>query len=172
MELAKLDVFVCIETLRSYVNRLDFKSYKAAHKPRLTTRHRKSRLLWAKEHIHWTKDQSRNVVWSDESCFCIEGSKRGKRVLWKESVMRKEIEYLQSSGMVLWSGMLLGRRLWAFRNYWQQFCRPRNIHQYLANRFHPWFTNVTMHQERSFIFQDDGVSCHTDGYAWGGKEIH
>ncbi|KAG0739981.1 hypothetical protein G6F16_007200 [Rhizopus arrhizus] len=75
MELAKLDVFVCIETLRSYVNRLDFKSYKAAHKPRLTTRHRKSRLLWAKEHIHWTKDQWRKVVWSDESCFCVEGSK-------------------------------------------------------------------------------------------------
>ncbi|EIE77464.1 hypothetical protein G6F46_009476 [Rhizopus delemar] len=36
MGLAKLDGFVCIETLRSYVYRLDFKSYRAAHKPRLT----------------------------------------------------------------------------------------------------------------------------------------
>jgi hypothetical protein len=44
MELAKLDVFVCIETLRSYVDRLAFKSYRAAHKPRLTARYRKSRL--------------------------------------------------------------------------------------------------------------------------------
>jgi hypothetical protein len=57
MELANLDVFVCIETLGSYVERLDFKSYRAAHKPRLTARHRKSRLRWAKEYLNWTKDQ-------------------------------------------------------------------------------------------------------------------
>jgi transposase len=52
MELAKLDVFVCIETLQSYVDQLDFKSYRAAHKPRWTARHRKSRLCWAKERIN------------------------------------------------------------------------------------------------------------------------
>ncbi|KAG0753501.1 hypothetical protein G6F29_011797 [Rhizopus arrhizus] len=39
MELANLDAFVSIETLQLYVDRLDFKSYRAAHKPRLTTRH-------------------------------------------------------------------------------------------------------------------------------------
>ncbi|KAG1151636.1 hypothetical protein G6F37_005769 [Rhizopus arrhizus] len=43
MELAKLDVFVCIETLRSTYDRLDSKSYRAAHKPRLTTRHQGSK---------------------------------------------------------------------------------------------------------------------------------
>ena len=57
MELAKLDVFVSIETLRSCVDQLDFKSYRAAHKPRLTARHRKSRLCWAKEHLSWTEDK-------------------------------------------------------------------------------------------------------------------
>jgi transposase len=55
-KLAKLDIFVCIEIPRSYVVRLDFKPYRAAHKPTLTTRHRKSRLRWVKEHINWTKD--------------------------------------------------------------------------------------------------------------------
>ncbi|KAG1448860.1 hypothetical protein G6F46_009936 [Rhizopus delemar] len=50
MGLAKLDVFVCIETLRSYVNQLDFKSYRAAHKPKLTARHCKSGCArWWKE---------------------------------------------------------------------------------------------------------------------------
>jgi transposase len=57
MELAVLDAFVSRETLRSYVDRLDFKSYRAAHKPRLTARRRKCRPLWAKEHLNWTKDQ-------------------------------------------------------------------------------------------------------------------
>jgi transposase len=55
MESAKLDVFVRIEILRSYVDRLDFKSYRAAHKARWTARHRKIRLQWVKEYLNWTK---------------------------------------------------------------------------------------------------------------------
>ncbi|EIE79814.1 hypothetical protein RO3G_04519 [Rhizopus delemar RA 99-880] len=35
----------------------------------------------------------------------------------------------------------------------------------LANRFHPWFTNVTMHHKKGFIFQEDRTFCHTVGYA-------
>jgi hypothetical protein len=42
----------------------------------------------------------------------------------------------------------------------------------LAYRFHPWFTNVTLHQERVFIFEEDGAPCHTDGYARWWKETH
>ncbi|KAG1044756.1 hypothetical protein G6F43_011410 [Rhizopus delemar] len=42
----------------------------------------------------------------------------------------------------------------------------------LANMFHPWLTNVTLHQERNFIFQKDGASCHTGGYARWWKETH
>ncbi|EIE82271.1 hypothetical protein RO3G_06976 [Rhizopus delemar RA 99-880] len=42
----------------------------------------------------------------------------------------------------------------------------------LANRFHPWFTNVTAHQERDFIFQEDSASCHTGGYARWWKKTH
>ncbi|KAG1451103.1 hypothetical protein G6F46_010265 [Rhizopus delemar] len=83
-ELTKLDIFVCIEILRSTYDRFDSKSYRAAHKPRLTARHRKSRLRWTKEHLNWTGDQWRNVVWSDELRSCMEGSKRGKRILRKE----------------------------------------------------------------------------------------
>ncbi|EIE80428.1 hypothetical protein RO3G_05133 [Rhizopus delemar RA 99-880] len=98
MELAKLDVFVCIETLRLYVDRLDFKSYRAAHKPRLTARHRKSRLRWAKEHLNWTEDQWRSVVWSDESHFCLEGSKRRKRVLRKEGGRYIERNIISTNG--------------------------------------------------------------------------
>jgi type IV secretory pathway VirB3-like protein len=42
----------------------------------------------------------------------------------------------------------------------------------LANRFHLWFTGVTMHQERDFIIQEDGASCHTGGYARWWKEAY
>ena len=176
VELAKLDVFVSIETLRSYVDRLDFKSYRAAHKPRLTARHRKSRLRWAKEHLNWTEDQWRSVVWSDESRFCVEGSKRGKRVLRKEGERYDERNIIPT---VKWGGG--GAMVWGC--FWGGGFGPLEIIDtssvdqetyinILANRFHPWFTNVTAHQERDFIFQEDGASCHTGGYARWWKETH
>ncbi|EIE76841.1 hypothetical protein RO3G_01545 [Rhizopus delemar RA 99-880] len=113
MESAKLDVFVCIETLRSYVDQLAFKSYRAAHKPRLTARHRKMGVMV---------------------------------VLW--------------FGDVFWGGGFGPLEIIETGSVDQETCI--NI---LANRFHPWFTNVTLHQERYFIFQEDGASCHTGGYA-------
>ncbi|KAG1450092.1 hypothetical protein G6F46_010624 [Rhizopus delemar] len=101
VELAKLDVFANIETLQSYVDRLDFKSYRVAHKPRLAARHCKSRLRWAKEHLNWTEDQWRSVVWSDESRFCVEGSKLRKRVLRKEGERYDERNIIPT---VKWGG--------------------------------------------------------------------
>ncbi|KAG1452589.1 hypothetical protein G6F46_005487 [Rhizopus delemar] len=144
MELAKLDIFVCIETLRSYVDRLDFKSYRAAHKPRLTARHRKSRLRWVKEHLNWTEDQRRSVVWSDETRFCGGGGGGGGAMVWG----------------CFWGGGFGPSEIIDTSSVDQE----TYIHV-LANRFHPWFTNVTAHQERDFIFQEDSASCHTGGYA-------
>ncbi|EIE86775.1 hypothetical protein RO3G_11486 [Rhizopus delemar RA 99-880] len=155
VELTKLDVFVSIDTLRSYVDRLDFKSYRAAHKPRLTARHRKSRLRWAKEHLNWTEGQWRSVVWSDESRFCVEGSKRGKRVLRKKGERYDERNIIST---VKWGG---GGAM-----------SKKHISIFWQMRFHPWFTNVTAHLERDFIFQEDGASCHTGGYARWWKETH
>jgi hypothetical protein len=56
-------VFVCIETLRSYVDRLDFKSYG-----------RRSTSIGS-------KTNGKNIVWSDGSRFCVEGSKRDS-IVW------------------------------------------------------------------------------------------
>ncbi|EIE79399.1 hypothetical protein G6F55_010671 [Rhizopus delemar] len=176
MELAKLNVFVSIGILRSYVDRLDFKSYRAAHKPRLTARHRKSRLRWAKEHLNWTEDQWRSVVSSDESRFCTKGSKRGKRVLREEGERYDERNIIST---VKWGGG--GATVWGC--FWGGGFGPLEIIDttsvdqeiyinILANRFRPWFTNVTAHQKRDFIFQEDGASCHIGGCARWWKEAH
>ena len=37
-----------------------------------------------KKHINWTEDKWRNVIWSDEPRFCVQNSKRDKRILRKE----------------------------------------------------------------------------------------
>jgi competence transcription factor ComK len=52
VELANLDVFICMETLWSYVARLNFKKYKTDHKLRMIAKYRKRRLRWDKEHLN------------------------------------------------------------------------------------------------------------------------
>ncbi|KAG0748413.1 hypothetical protein G6F57_006756 [Rhizopus arrhizus] len=141
MELAKLDVFVSIETLRSCVDQLDFKSYRAAHKPRLTARHRKSRLCWAKEHLSWTEDKGEMFFGLMSGAFVVSTVKWGDdAMIW--GCFWKPLEIIETGSI-----------------------DQETYINILTNRFHPWFTNVTMHQERDFIFRLDGASCHTGGYA-------
>ncbi|CEG74982.1 hypothetical protein RMATCC62417_10100 [Rhizopus microsporus] len=42
----------------------------------------------------------------------------------------------------------------------------------LVKNFHPWFKKLVDGEERDFIFQEDGASCHTGGYAKWWKETH
>jgi transposase len=63
-----------------------YKSYRAAKKPWLREINRVKRLAWARDHINWTSDQWRSVLWSDESKFEIRNHamkrvwrKKGKR---------------------------------------------------------------------------------------------
>jgi hypothetical protein len=48
----------------------------AAHKPNITMRNAKRRLGWCKAHRHWTPEQWKSILWSDESRFTIWQSDR------------------------------------------------------------------------------------------------
>lgn len=74
---------VCRATVISSLREIGFGSYFAAHKPRLTERHKKRRLSWALSHVNWTSDRWKSVVWSDESRFSVTGADRRVRVLRK-----------------------------------------------------------------------------------------
>ncbi|KAG0933555.1 hypothetical protein G6F62_006609 [Rhizopus arrhizus] len=87
-----------------------------------------------KEHIDWNEDHWRNIVWSDESRFCVEGS---------------SCEIIETGSVDQETYITI-----------------------LANIFHLWFTDVMMRQERDFIIQEDGASCHTGGYARWWKEAY
>jgi len=50
-------------------------------KPKLTEKHKKTRLAWAKKHETWTSDDWRKVIWSDESKFNLLNSD-GKEYCW------------------------------------------------------------------------------------------
>jgi hypothetical protein len=50
---------------------MGFHGQAAAHKPKITMRNAKRRLKWCKACRHWTLEQWKRVLWSDESLFTI-----------------------------------------------------------------------------------------------------
>ena len=83
------DIFkdVKVRTMQDYAcNRLGYKTRSARKKPLLTEAHRRKRLKFCKDHKHWTKEDWRAVMWSDESTFkCItDASKKVRRPLFKK----------------------------------------------------------------------------------------
>ena len=58
-------------TVRRELHEMGFHGRAAAHKPKITMRNAKRRLEWCQAHRHWTLEQWKHVLWSDESRFTI-----------------------------------------------------------------------------------------------------
>jgi hypothetical protein len=43
-------------------------------KPLISAKNRRARVSFAKKHINWTKQQWKEIIWSDESKFSLFGS--------------------------------------------------------------------------------------------------
>ena len=62
---------VSTRTVRRELHEMGFRGRAATHKPKITMRNAKHRLEWCKAHHHWTLEQWKHVIWSDESRFTI-----------------------------------------------------------------------------------------------------
>jgi len=62
---------VSTSTIRRELHVMGFRGRTSAHKPKITMRNAKRRLEWCKAHRHWTLEQCKRVLWSDESRFTI-----------------------------------------------------------------------------------------------------
>lgn len=71
-------------TVRTYVLRLGFGNRIARKKPYLTIDQRAKRLAFAKKYRHWTEQDWKNVIWTDESSFELEKTSRQIRV-WRKT---------------------------------------------------------------------------------------
>lgn len=61
-----------------------FSNVKVTRKPGLSEAQRKARLKFCKEHAHWTLEDWKNIIWSDETSV-VQGSRRGAQRLWRRS---------------------------------------------------------------------------------------
>jgi hypothetical protein len=59
----------------------EFNSYWAASKPFISKKNQKCRLQWCQEHIKWSPEQWRRILWSDESPFVLRYN--SKKRVWR-----------------------------------------------------------------------------------------
>ena len=162
-------------TLIRYMKEIGFGSYFAAHKPKLSEENKKRRLRWAKERVNWTMEQWNSVVWSDESRFTVESYGGGARVF------RKVGERYQPQHIVPTTKWGKGNvMIWSC--FWAGGFGPLvfidgSVDQdtyvnILSQKFLPWFVELSDKYDKDFVFQEDGATCHTGGYATWWKNSH
>lgn len=97
-------------TIRRRLTEKKIAAHRAATGPRLTVEHRRSRLQFARDHVDWTLDQWRTVLFSDETRVCLFCNDRRKRVYrrqgerFAQACIQETVEYGGGSCM-FWGGI-------------------------------------------------------------------
>jgi transposase len=78
------NVDVSKQTIMRFLHHSGLRSYAKTKKPRLTLKHRRNRLLFARAHSSWSVDNWKHVIFTDESKFNLYGPDGNKRV-WRHS---------------------------------------------------------------------------------------
>jgi len=73
----------------------EFDSYWAAHKPFISPTNRAKRLQWCRARQHWSVDEWRKVLWTDESPFVLRFNRK-KRV-WRRANERYAVQCMTGS---------------------------------------------------------------------------
>jgi transposase len=82
---------VTTRTVRNYLRELGYEYVVKIKKQWLSARHREQRVAWCKDHLHWTFDDWKNVIFSDESTFYVLRRKNQCKIwrLEKEKLLPK-----------------------------------------------------------------------------------
>ena len=75
---------VNVFTVRQRLHEVGLKSCRPATGPKLLPRHRVARLQFSREHLRWNLGQWSNVLFTDESRFCL-NSPDGRERVWRRT---------------------------------------------------------------------------------------
>ena len=72
----QLNLDVSDQTIRNRLHELGYKSHLQTKKPFISCRNQRKRYNWAVEHLQWTVDQWKRVLFSDESPYVLRFNRR------------------------------------------------------------------------------------------------
>jgi Transposase/DDE superfamily endonuclease len=73
-------LLISVRTARRTLVKAGLFARRPCKKPFISAKNRKVRLQWAKDHLNWTKEDWKKILWSDESKFNLFGSDGQKYV--------------------------------------------------------------------------------------------
>lgn len=103
-------------TVRRRLNNRALYSRRPAVRPILTRRHRQARLQWARQHVVWNWRQWQNILFTDESRYCVSHGD-GRIRIWRRRGERfsdaciTEVNPWGGPGVMIWGGIGLNERV-------------------------------------------------------------
>lgn len=155
------EIKISVETVRRRLRENNLKGRKPAKKPFLNKKMKLARLQWAKKHENWDKNDWRNVIYSDESKFCLFGSdgmtyvrrRPGERL--SDECIRPTVKH--PAGQMIWGAFsYYGLSKLVFIN---GTVNAKKYIDILEENLLP-FSQMHVRMAGSLIFQDDSAPCH------------
>ena len=98
---------VSTQTVRNRLHDAQLLSRRPWRDPHLTSRYHAARYRWAQKHAEWTRQNSHQVLFTDECRICLQPDNRWRRVRRQSG----QAEVQQGGGsLMFWDGIIWGRR--------------------------------------------------------------
>lgn len=154
-------VSVCSSTVRRRLKSMGLTARRPCKKPLLTTKMRKARLDWARNHVNWTVDDWNNVIFSDESKFNLHGTdginfvrrRKGERL--KDSCLKSTVKFPTS--IMVW-GCFSSKGVGPL-HVLERTVKAQDYIQILEDCLMPTIEEQ-FGDASNCIFQDDSAPCH------------
>jgi transposase len=162
------------QTVRNHMKNVGLKAVVKKKRPLLTKRHMKERLDFAVTHQHWTLDDWKRVVWSDETKINRLGSD-GRKWVWKQA--GEPLSERQVEGTVKFGGgnlMMWGCMLWEGIGYACRIEGKMDADLYTQIMEDELQNSLEFHGKEvdDIIFQQDNDPKHTSKLARKWFEDH
>ncbi|CAF3183212.1 unnamed protein product [Rotaria socialis] len=95
---ASLPKPITTRTVRNYLKELGFEDVVKVKKQWLGVKHRKQRMAWCTQHMNWTRDDWKNVIFSDESTFYVL-KRKNQRKIWRLDKEKLLLECLEQTNI-------------------------------------------------------------------------
>lgn len=152
---------VSCQTIRNRLHEGELRSRQPTRVPALTPDHRRARLTYARTYGTWTNRQWRNVLFTDESRYCLYGNDRRRRV-WRRRGERFTQRFMQENrafgggSVMVWGGISINGRT-------ELVLVPPpglNAQRYVDEILRPHVLPVRRRVGRAFSLMQDNATCH------------